>query len=73
MSVSQRFISTSSRLLMASMIPLAVGIGLDVYIIARVILGTSTGAAVIAALLLMVFGVFWRLIPQAARRRRSIQ
>lgn len=69
MSVSQRFIDSSSRFLMASMVPLAAGICLDVYVIARVILGTVAGAAVIAALLLVVFILFWRIMPQQARRR----
>ena len=68
MSVSRRFINSSSRFLMASMVPLAVGICLDVYVIARVILGTIAGAAVVAVLLLMVFIAFWRVIPQVARR-----
>jgi DMSO reductase anchor subunit len=70
MSVSREFIATSSRLLMASMVPLAASICLDVYVIARVILGTTSGAGIVAVLLLGVFVVFWRLIPQAARRRR---
>ncbi|HJP86509.1 MAG TPA: DUF6328 family protein [Gemmatimonadaceae bacterium] len=71
MSVSRRFIETSSRLLMASMVPLAAGICLDVYIIARVLLGTIAGAAIIAVLLLAVFFLFWRVVPQLARRRLS--
>jgi len=70
MSVSRGFIATSSRLLMASMVPLAIGICVDVYVIARVILGTSGSAMVVATLLLGVFFVFWRVIPQLARRRR---
>ena len=37
MAISQRFIDISSRLLMASMAPLAIGICLDVYVIARII------------------------------------
>src|SRR5256885_462626 len=40
-SVSKRFITISSRLLMASMAPLAVGICLDVYLVARVIAGSQ--------------------------------
>jgi len=68
MAVSRRFIAISSRLLMASMAPLAAGICLDVYIVARVILGTSVGAAIIAALLLGVFIVFWLVVPRRARR-----
>ena len=68
MAVSRRFIAISSRLLMASMAPLAAGICLDVYIVARVILGTSVGAAIVAALLLGVFIVFWLVVPRRARR-----
>jgi Family of unknown function (DUF6328) len=70
MSVSRVFIATSSRMLMASMVPLAAGICLDVYVIARVILGTTAGAVLVAVLLLGVFDVFWRVIPQRARQRR---
>ena len=68
MAVSRRFIAISSRLLMASMAPLAAGICLDVYVVARVILGTSVGAAIIAALLLGVFIVFWLVVPRRARQ-----
>jgi hypothetical protein len=71
MAVSRGFIDTSSRLLMASMIPLAIGITLDIYVIARVILDSSGGAIAIAVLMLVVFVVFWRVLPQAARRRRK--
>ncbi len=37
-------------------------------IVARVILGTSVGAAIIAALLLGVVIVFWLVVPRRARR-----
>lgn len=68
MSVSRRFIATSSRFLMASMVPLAVGICLDVYLIARAIIGTSVVAGLVSAFLLAVFVVCWWVIPQRARR-----
>jgi len=67
-SVSRRFITISSRLLMASMIPLAIGICLDVYIVARVIVDSRGVAAIVAASLLAVFIVFWLLLPRAVRR-----
>jgi hypothetical protein len=67
-SVSRRFITISSRLLMASMVPLAAGICLDVYVVARVIVGTRGVAGVIAASLLGVFILFWFLLPRAVRR-----
>src|SRR5947207_3003452 len=66
--ITQGFITISSRLLMASMAPLAIGICLDVYLIARVIIRSSPLAAVIAALLLGVFIVFWFVLPRAVRR-----
>jgi hypothetical protein len=69
MAVSRRFIEISSRLLMASMAPLAAGICLDIYIVARVILGTSVGAVIVAVLSLAVFVVFWLVVPRASRRR----
>jgi hypothetical protein len=69
MAISQRFIDISSRLLMASMAPLAVGICLDVYVIARVIAGSRLVAGLVAAFLLGVFLVFWLLLPRAVRRR----
>lgn len=69
MAISQRFIDISSRLLMSSMAPLAVGICLDVYIIARIIAGSRGVAGVIAAFLLGIFLVFWVLVPRAVHRR----
>jgi uncharacterized protein DUF6328 len=69
MSVSRKFITVSSRLLMASMAPFAAGICLDIYIVARVTLGTRLGAAIIAVLSLAVFVVFWLVVPRISRRR----
>jgi hypothetical protein len=69
--VSRRFITISSRLLMASMAPLAVGICLDVYLVARIIVGSPGIAGMVAALLLGVFTVFWLLLPRVVRRRRA--
>lgn len=68
MAVSRRFIAISSRLLLASMAPLAVGICLEIYIVARVTLGTNIGAAIMATVSLAVFTVFWLILPRLARR-----
>jgi hypothetical protein len=56
---------------MASMAPLAAGICLEVYVVARVIVGSRVVAGIVAAGLLGVFLVFWLLLPRAIRRRRS--
>jgi hypothetical protein len=66
--VSRRFLRISSRLLMASMTPLAVGICLDMYLVSRLIVGTRAVAAAIAASLLAVFIVLWMLLPRVSRR-----
>jgi hypothetical protein len=67
MAVSRRFIRLSSRLLMASMGPLAVGMCLDVYLVARVIAGTPGIAALVAVSLLAVCAVCWLLLPRLSR------
>jgi hypothetical protein len=69
--VSARLITISSRLLMASMAPLAVGICLDVYLVARVTIGSVSIASAIAILLLGVFIVFWLVLPRVVRNRDS--
>ncbi len=67
--VSVRFISISSRLLMASMAPLAVGICLDVYIVARLTVDSGPAAGAIALVLLCVFLLFWLVLPRVIRNR----
>jgi hypothetical protein len=71
LAVSSRFIRISSRLLMASMAPLALGLCLDIYLVARVIVGTRGVAATVAASLLGVFIVLWVLLPRVSRSRRK--
>jgi hypothetical protein len=71
MAVSRRFLTISSRLLMASMAPLTVGLCLDVYLVARVTVNTRGVAAAIAVALLGVFIVFWVVLPRLARLPRA--
>jgi hypothetical protein len=69
--VSGTFLSISSRLLMASMAPLAIGLCLDVYLLARIIVGSPSIAAAVALPLFGIFIVFWLLLPRWVRRSRS--
>ena len=69
LAVSRRFIRISSRLLMASMAPLAIGLCLDIYLVARVIVGTRGVAATLAVSLLGVFIVLWLLVPRLSHTR----
>ena len=67
--VSRRFINLSSRLLLAGMFPLALGLSLDVYLITRMILGQASAGLLVALALLAVFALLWLWIPARERRR----
>jgi len=69
MAVSRRFIDMSSKLLLAGMFPLALGIALDVYLITGMIVGRPGAAVALAAALLAVFGALWLWLPARERRR----
>jgi len=70
--VSAAFIRTSSLLLLFSMLPLALGVSLDFYLVGRIILHSAWSAVLAAALLLVFFGL-WFALPRfyAARRDRE--
>jgi hypothetical protein len=64
--VSGRFVYVSTALLLWGMLPLAIGMCLDVYLIARIILGQRPLAAAIAGVLFVVCTGFWYLLPRAS-------
>jgi hypothetical protein len=66
--VSERFIWLSSRLLRMSMYPLALGLTLDVYLIARVVFGTALLGLVFAAILFVALVVLWFVLPRREAR-----
>jgi hypothetical protein len=67
--VSERFIWISSRLLLASMFPLAIALCLDLYLISRIILEGSRISAAIAGMILVVFFVLWIVLPLRERAK----
>jgi len=68
--VTERFIRISTRLLLLSMLPLAVAISLDFFLIAGIIVPGA--AAILAALLFLVFFVLWFVLPRARVVERLI-
>jgi len=64
---SERFIRVSTRLLLASMPPLAVAICLDFYLVARLVLHDAL-VAWLAAGLFAVFVALWFVLPIIGRR-----
>lgn len=63
----EQFISLSSRLLLWSMFPLMAAIGLEMYLIARLILDSVVFSLCIGIALLLVFVLFWVLLPHSKR------
>lgn len=69
--VTREFLRIANRLLLYSMFPLMLGIGLDFYLIARIILHSRPLSLVLTAILLAVTCGLWFLLPWL-RSRRSV-
>ena len=69
-SISPRFLRVASRLLLWGMVPLALGLCLDIYLVARVVIGGRGPAALIAVGLLAAFTVLWWVLPRSAALQR---
>jgi len=70
-SVSGFFVRLASRLVAIAMLPLAVALCLEVYLLGRVILGDRMTSSVVAGMLLLIFAGLWYLFPWwvAARKK----
>jgi hypothetical protein len=68
--VSRRFIDVASRLLLAGMFPLALGIALEVYLVASLIFGRPSAGWFVSLALLAVIAALWLGVPAWQRRRR---
>jgi hypothetical protein len=66
---TMRLLLLGGRLLLSAMVPLMVGIGLDFYLIARVILGGRGVSAVLTGLLMLLFVFLWFGLPRIGRAR----
>ena len=69
--VTEHFIQISTRVLLWSMLPLALGISIDFYLIARIILGTSL-VVLLAVALLAIFMLFWFALPRVESLKRLV-
>jgi hypothetical protein len=66
------FITLATRLLLLGMAPLALGISIDVFLIARIILGTGMVASLLSALLLVAIAALWFVLPRAPAMQRIL-
>ncbi|MFL5328262.1 MAG: DUF6328 family protein [Gemmataceae bacterium] len=67
--VTAAFLSLSTRLLLWSMVPLALGICIDFALIARMVLGQGIGVT-LAAIIAGVFAVLWLALPRVTALQR---
>jgi len=61
---SEGFIRFAGWLLLLALVPLALGIGMDFYLIARIILQDPARSLVLAVLLVLFCGIAWFLLPR---------
>jgi Family of unknown function (DUF6328) len=66
--VSRRFVQIASRLLATAMLPLALGLSLDVFLVARLILHDTEISVAVATVLLVLFFGLWYVFPWISRR-----
>ena len=64
--VSRTFVRLASRLLLASMVPLAVGICIELYLVGQIILPGSLVTVIASALFAMIF-LLWFVLPRVIR------
>ena len=67
--VTEEFLQISTRLVLLSMFPLALGICLDFYLIASIIVGRW--ASVLASGLFAIYVVLWFVLPRMRRLQRG--
>ena len=70
---TESFLELATNLLLLSMLPLMVGITLDFYLIARLILENNIVSLLLAIALLIWFATFWFLLPRLKKLQRLVR
>jgi hypothetical protein len=70
--VTEQFIRLTTRLLLISMVPLALSIGLDLYLISRLILNNVFGSLLISLGLLILFFLSWFVLPRSEALKQML-
>lgn len=68
--VSNQFVRLASGLLLASMLPLSLGICLDLYIVSTA-LGLTVTGIIVGGSLFLLYITLWLLVPSMIRRRKQ--
>jgi hypothetical protein len=65
--VTRRFVTLASFLLTLALIPLAIGVGIDAYLLTWLVLGEELPSLCVAGGVLALLGGLWLVLPQAAK------
>jgi hypothetical protein len=68
--VTKRFVKLSSTLLTLSMIPFTAGVGLEIYLVGKIILDEVSPAVAVAGTMSIILTALWFVLPAVARHRR---
>jgi hypothetical protein len=71
-SITRRFIDVSTRLMLWSMASLALSIGLDLYLVSRLILHNTLASLLIMLGLFVLFIFLWLVLPRSELLKRAI-
>lgn len=69
--VSERFLWLASHMVLASMFPLAIAVGLDAYVVASLVMKNDMLAALLALAIVLVFAALWLFMPWREGRRHG--
>ena len=69
--VSERFLWLASQMVLAGMVPLAVAVGLDSYVVASIVLESELAGTVLGVALMLVFASLWFVLPRREHRRHA--
>jgi Family of unknown function (DUF6328) len=72
-SVSEEFVFVATRLLLFSMFPLMIALGLEFFLIARVITNRLTLSIVLALIVMSIFSTLWFLLPRNQTLKAALQ
>ena len=69
--VSRRFITLASRLITSAMVPLMLGVALEIYVVSLTVLGDPRLAVGVALAVALLFAALWFALPWLRRMASS--
>ena len=72
-SISEEFVFIATRLLLYSMFPLMIALGLEFFLIARLITNSLALSIVLALVVMIIFSTLWFLLPRNRTLKAALQ